>query len=142
MLIGPESDDGKHRWYFSLNNRRLWVLKRCREEGLLGRFQNQILVRVREPKSQSERERYTLQMCAIEAKIIREKGKASKTLIVEDSKCTSVSAKWEDAGIDIPDQAHDEGGDEGDSCSSDGSIGSNDYDERKRNESNRFTALL
>jgi uncharacterized membrane protein len=60
VLVGPESDDGKHRWYFSLNNRRLYVLKRCREEGLLKGTNNLILVRVREPKSQSEIERYTV----------------------------------------------------------------------------------
>ncbi|KAI2492366.1 hypothetical protein MHU86_22175 [Fragilaria crotonensis] len=32
VIVGPMADDGE-RWYFSLNNRRLWVLKRCREEG-------------------------------------------------------------------------------------------------------------
>jgi hypothetical protein len=67
-LVGPETADGP--WYFSLNNRRLWVLKRCREEGLLK--DNQIAVRVRQPKSASEASRYTVENCALEAKIMRE----------------------------------------------------------------------
>jgi hypothetical protein len=75
-LVGPETDDGHHRWYFSLNNRRLWIFKRCREEGLLNN--NQILVRVREPKSQSEIDRYTLDKCAVEAKMMREPNTRNK----------------------------------------------------------------
>ena len=50
----------------------MWVLKRCREEGLLISTNNQILVRFRSPKSQAEIERYTLENCAIDATIIRE----------------------------------------------------------------------
>jgi hypothetical protein len=69
VIVGPEDDEGP--WYFSLNNRRLWVLKQCREEGLLEN--NLIRVRVRQPKSGSEEERYTLENCAVEAKFIREK---------------------------------------------------------------------
>jgi hypothetical protein len=71
VLVGPETDDGP--WYFSLNNRRLWVLKRCREEGLLQ--DNQIAVRVRPPKSASETSRYTVENCALEAKLMRESSK-------------------------------------------------------------------
>lgn len=41
-----------------------------REEGLL--HNNQIAVRVKSPKSETERARYTLENCAVEAKIIRE----------------------------------------------------------------------
>lgn len=67
--VGGE-DDG---WYFSLNNRRLWVLKRCREEGLLQRYNNEIKVRMRGPKSSSEMERYSVHNCAVEAKFLREK---------------------------------------------------------------------
>lgn len=69
VIVGPEDEDGP--WYFSLNNRRLWVLKQCRDEGLLEN--NLIRVRVRQPKSGSEEERYTLENCAVEAKFIREK---------------------------------------------------------------------
>lgn len=69
VIVGPVGDDGE-RWYFSLNNRRLWVLKRCREEGLLEN--NQVRVRVRHAKSCAESERYTLQNCAVEAKFMRE----------------------------------------------------------------------
>ena len=32
VLVGDQDDD-QEPWYFSLNNRRLWVFKRCREEG-------------------------------------------------------------------------------------------------------------
>ncbi|KAL3937947.1 MAG: hypothetical protein SGBAC_007049 [Bacillariaceae sp.] len=76
VIVGPPSDDGDGDddddgpWYFSLNNRRLWVLKRCREEGLLQN--NQIFVRVRKPKSEQEAQRYSLENCALEAKIIPE----------------------------------------------------------------------
>ena len=66
--MGPETEKGL--WYFSLNNRRLWVFKRLREEGLLPN--NQVAVRVRLPKSDAERNRYTLENCAVEAKLMRE----------------------------------------------------------------------
>jgi hypothetical protein len=72
VIVGPGTED-EGPWYFSLNNRRLWVLKRCREEGLLEN--NQIQVRVRAPKSSAEEARYSLQNCALEAKVIREPGK-------------------------------------------------------------------
>lgn len=68
VIVGPETEEG--RWYFSLNNRRLWVLKRCREEGLLQN--NEIQVRVRAPKSSAEEARYSLQNCALEAKVVSE----------------------------------------------------------------------
>lgn len=68
MIVGPDLEDGP--CYFSLNNRRLWVLKRCREEGLLP--DNLVAVRVRQPKSASETARYSVERCALEAKIIRE----------------------------------------------------------------------
>ena len=63
-----------HRRYFSLNNRRLWVIKRCQEEGLLPDNSNgTILVRVRLPKSGAEVERYSLENCALDAKFMRER---------------------------------------------------------------------
>lgn len=49
----------------------MWVLKRCRDEGLLPN--NVINVRVRQPKSVGEFERYSIANCAVEAKFIREK---------------------------------------------------------------------
>jgi hypothetical protein len=69
VIVGPETEDGP--WYFSLNNRRLWVFKRCSDEGLL--HDNLIPVRVRKPKSAAEMERYTLTNCAVEAKIVPER---------------------------------------------------------------------
>jgi hypothetical protein len=71
VIVGPDEQDGKGPWYFSLNNRRLWVLKRCREEGFLEG--NVIRVRVRAPKSHIEYERYSVENCALEATFKREK---------------------------------------------------------------------
>lgn len=75
VLVGPIGEDGQP-WYFSLNNRRLWVFKRCREEGLLNN--NQIHVRVRSPKSSGEESRYTIENCALEAKLMREPSTTSQ----------------------------------------------------------------
>ena len=36
QVIVGDSKDGEEPWYFSLNNRRLWVLKALRAEGGLG----------------------------------------------------------------------------------------------------------
>ncbi len=71
VIVGPDEQDGKGPWYFSLNNRRLWILKRCREEGFLPG--NVIRVRVRAPKSHVEYERYSIENCALEATFKREK---------------------------------------------------------------------
>ena len=79
VLIGPVDETDGKRWYFSLNNRRLWVLKRCREEGLLQTNDNQIQVRVRTPKSTAEMQRYTLANCVVEAKVVRESGASSSS---------------------------------------------------------------
>ena len=76
VLRGPD------HWYFSLNNRRLWVLKRCREEGLL--VNNEIMVRVRVPKSEAEAQRYTVENCALEAKMMREGPRKKKEDEVEE----------------------------------------------------------
>mmetsp|Transcript_20936 Transcript_20936/g.38402 ORF Transcript_20936/g.38402 Transcript_20936/m.38402 type:complete len:260 (-) Transcript_20936:48-827(-) len=76
VIIGPDENDGSGPWYFSLNNRRLWVLKQCYKEGLLDneRYNNTIPVRVRMPKSEAEAERYSIDNCALEAKFMREGG--------------------------------------------------------------------
>lgn len=78
VIIGPDENDGLGPWYFSLNNRRLYVLKRCREEGLLKN--DKIRVRVREAKSAKEAERYSLKNCAVEAKFMRESAPNSNDL--------------------------------------------------------------
>ena len=76
VLVGDESmDDELGPWYFSLNTRRLWVLKRLREQGHLEKFGNKVAVRVRRPNSQKEKERYTPSNCALEARLILEKKK-------------------------------------------------------------------
>ena len=73
VIVGPMDKQDGLPWYFSLNNRRLWVLKRCREEGLLlGNDKNKIQVRVRQYKSATERNRYTLENCVLEATFLKE----------------------------------------------------------------------
>ncbi|CAM9367846.1 unnamed protein product, partial [Choristocarpus tenellus] len=52
----------------SLNNRRLYVLKVCREEGLLG-SNGLVRVRCRDIKSH-EQERYTVEKCALQARFM------------------------------------------------------------------------
>ena len=81
VIPGPDG------WYFALNNRRLWVLKRCREEGLLK--DGLIRVRVREAKSAVELERYSIKNCALEAKFMREQApvdinEGTKSLSLQD----------------------------------------------------------
>jgi len=73
-LVGPPSEEDGDPWYFSLNNRRLWVLKQLREEGLLP--EGRVKVRWRQPKSKAETERYTVANCSLEGHFVREKAKA------------------------------------------------------------------
>mmetsp|Transcript_6810 Transcript_6810/g.10013 ORF Transcript_6810/g.10013 Transcript_6810/m.10013 type:complete len:252 (+) Transcript_6810:49-804(+) len=78
VIVGQQQQNNNNDdmpWYFSLNNRRLWIFKKCREEGLLQHpHVNRIKVRIKVPKSQTELQRYTVENCALEAKFIREKG--------------------------------------------------------------------
>jgi len=69
VIVGSDENDGKGPWYFTLNNRRAWVLKRCREENLIKN--NLIRVRYRKPKTPAEAARYSLENCAIDAKIMQ-----------------------------------------------------------------------
>ncbi|KAL7540381.1 hypothetical protein ACHAXR_010074 [Thalassiosira sp. AJA248-18] len=99
VIIGPDENDGLGPWYFSLNNRRLWVLKQCHREGIL----DNISVRVRTPKSGAEAERYSIENCALEAKFMREgggggggggskskkKGKGENGAVQRDGSCDS-----------------------------------------------------
>jgi len=80
VLVGDSNsdDDDGSIWYFSLNNRRLWILKQLRDGGYLENQGTRVTVRVRQPKSQSERERYSVANCALNAKIMVEKPKKKK----------------------------------------------------------------
>jgi len=89
VLVGSGSSDG---WYFSLNNRRLWVLKQLRDGGFLEEQGNLVKVRVRQPKSQSEQERYNISNCALNARIIVEK----KKKILSNKTPSSIVTKLED----------------------------------------------
>jgi hypothetical protein len=87
VLVGSvddsSDDDDGSIWYFSLNNRRLWILKQLRDGGYLEEQGNKVKVRVRKPKSQSERERYSISNCALNAKIMVEKPKKKKNSAAE-----------------------------------------------------------
>jgi hypothetical protein len=75
VLVGTEYDEGGP-WYYSLNNRRLWVLKRLREDGLLEG--GVVGVRVRAVKSGKERDRFTVANCSLEARFMKERGEGRK----------------------------------------------------------------
>jgi hypothetical protein len=127
VLVGPKEDG--QRWYFALNNRRLWVLKRCREEGLLEN--DQIRVRVRQPKSNAESERYTLKNCAVEAKFMREPQPKQKLEVAAkkvDENTEEKEGQLGQAGIDVLD------GESGDD--------SDDDDDNVGKNSNPFSALM
>eukprot|EP00903_Cladosiphon_okamuranus_P013197 g12309.t1 len=68
VLFGPLDPSDGQRWFFSLNNRRLFVFKECREEGLLGPT-GLVRVRARAMKAH-EHERYTLDRCSVQAKFL------------------------------------------------------------------------
>ncbi|CAM9279908.1 unnamed protein product [Discosporangium mesarthrocarpum] len=68
VIHDPADTSSGEPWFFSLNNRRLYVLKVCQEEGLLGPL-GLVPVRVRGMKAH-ERERYTVEKCSLTAKFI------------------------------------------------------------------------
>lgn len=125
MIVGRVTADRDEPWYFSLNNRRLWVLKRCREEGLLEN--NRIAVRVRAPASASEAARYTVDKCALDAKFIRESSSGKKNTRVEEGETGSkAEAETETSSnrLDLPlcdSSARKQSDDPDDSSSSSGS---------------------
>lgn len=107
MIVGPDTDEEQGPWYFSLNNRRLWVLKRLREEGLLPN--NEIAVRVRAPKSDAEKQRYSLENCALEAKLMREGPRAlSTTATTTASRSKPSNMKSSHSPRESKIKAHDE----------------------------------
>jgi hypothetical protein len=58
--------------YYSLNNRRLWVLKQCRQNGLLK--DNRVLVRVRPmPTSKRLQNKFDVTRCCDTARFMKEK---------------------------------------------------------------------
>jgi hypothetical protein len=70
--------DGYSPPYFSLNNRRLYLFKKLREDGhLSGRSPpNTVLARIKPAAdSKREREKYTIEKCSETAKFMREKAK-------------------------------------------------------------------
>ncbi|EDQ89460.1 uncharacterized protein MONBRDRAFT_7918 [Monosiga brevicollis MX1] len=65
VMVRPDDDPTLPAWYYSLNNRRLYVFKQLREEGIL----DTIPVRVRGMKPH-EVARYTPDNCALQAKFL------------------------------------------------------------------------
>lgn len=127
VLISHETSTDNEPWYFSLNNRRLWVLKRLREEGHLEKYGNKVAVRVRKPKSQQEKERYTLANCAVEAKIVPEKKKKQQQQQRPNSSNQMVSSKPSSAAINGNDINNDD---------DDGDAGGNDIDDKAGSDNN------
>ena len=152
VLIGPVDPVDGQRWYFSLNNRRLWVLKRCREEGLLVGDNQQIRVRVRNPKSAAEAERYSLANCAVQAKVMRENSSGRKKEIAAVVGSNIADGSF-DAGSSVA-AAREEDKDgnanaRGEECDINDSPPSSDGDDDDDDESsaevalsNRFSALF
>jgi hypothetical protein len=65
--------DGEEGWLFSLNNRRLWVFKQLHAEGHL----ETVRVRMR-PVKPHEAERYTVERCALHARLVANAGAARR----------------------------------------------------------------
>ncbi|CAJ1932940.1 unnamed protein product [Cylindrotheca closterium] len=151
VIVGPpvsEDDDGP--WYFSLNNRRLWVLKRCREEGLLPN--NQIFVRVRKPKSEQEAQRYCLENCALEAKIIAEKSRGPSNPTNHDNEDgnNSNDKEAEESAVEVPQNIDTKAVENGGSVpEGEEKVDTDDSDDESSSDddsvgvvSNRFSALF
>ncbi|KAL9182550.1 hypothetical protein ACHAXT_013202 [Thalassiosira profunda] len=146
VLIGPDAGDGCGPWYFSLNNRRLWVLKQCHKEGLLERYGNKISVRVRVPKSAAEAERYTVEKCALEAKFMRDGGGSKKKGNAKKGVGQSETERDDDSPNDgsneaITEKVVDEDTDERENKEDDGSDSESESDDDVAHQ-NPFSALL
>ncbi len=59
--------------YFSLNNRRLFVIKQLNDLGYFMNTENQVRVRFRRNALSRELERYTIQRCSVKATIMKAK---------------------------------------------------------------------
>mmetsp|Transcript_20807 Transcript_20807/g.41625 ORF Transcript_20807/g.41625 Transcript_20807/m.41625 type:complete len:217 (+) Transcript_20807:56-706(+) len=146
VLMGPDEMDGKGPWYFGLNNRRLWVFKKCKEEGLLP-GDGLILARVRAVKSYSEGERYTLENCALQAKFMHEPKR--KTGKKEDQNednfhdAENVPLEKKDNNIE---KGNDEGPEKKTNDSDKHELSDNDEDAESSDDdrafSNRFSGLM
>jgi hypothetical protein len=65
IMVGPVDEETGEPWFFSLNNRRLYVFKQLCEEGCL----EAVPVRIRDMKPH-EQERYTVDNCGLNAKFL------------------------------------------------------------------------
>jgi len=74
ITILPNTAVDGTQYYFSLNNRRLWVFKQLHEHGYFDGGKK-LRVRVKEPLPR-EKERYTPERCSMTAKIMKDVGAA------------------------------------------------------------------
>lgn len=116
--------------YFSQNNRRLWVLKQCREHGLLRESGDRILARVQllsdAAKSRRNRDRWSVERCADTCTFLTEVqlrklhvsgGGYGKTQKLPRDPRDPRQAKQNDGGDDCDEEEHgDRDGLEGDAA--------------------------
>lgn len=99
ITIVSGASDGVSPPYFSLNNRRLWVLKQLRDRSLLP--DNKVLVKLKPPQDTRRlRDKYTPEKCSLTAKFMREKLPASQTPDSDGDKDKAVAAEAEAASSD------------------------------------------
>lgn len=72
VVIGDLNEEGGV-WYYTLNNRRLWVIKQLKKEGLVER----IGTRARRFKGKEPR-RYCIEKCVLEASLMRTRAVGSR----------------------------------------------------------------
>ena len=157
VIVGKDDDentsDEKGPWYFGLNNRRLWVLKKCKEEGLLPDADQLILVRARGPKSYDEEERYTIKNCALQAKFMREPKRKNKNgtrdtpkeetqeSSIDDNhspELSKINDKLENLELDIKDKKESLGQDENERLKPE----DESSDDENQTTTNPFSALM
>ena len=151
VLVGDETANGP--CYFGLNNRRLWVFKRLREEGYLEQYGNKVAVRVRRPKSQQEKERYTLANCVLEARLMPEKKKKqtqkedqseeTQSIAIDDD-FVETNDEHSDGGVDPSQSSIDNDSKDEDEDYNDRGVDNNDSDDDKDGIAtrNRFAHMM
>lgn len=111
-------------WYFSLNNRRLWVFKQLHAEGLL----EAVRVRVRVVKPH-EAERYTVERCSLHARLLANAGRRRKG-----------AGSGAAAGGAVENNSGDEGEGEGEEGSEGGEGDADDRESESHDDAVRSTA--
>eukprot|EP00127_Corallochytrium_limacisporum_P002002 Clim_evm2s98 gene=Clim_evmTU2s98 len=108
VMEGPRDPDSDKVWYFSLNNRRLYVFKQLRAEGVI----DTVRVRVRALKPH-EKDRYTLDRCSPTAKFMfkarpKKEGGDEEGQSTSDQEDGSTGAKGKSEEEEVSDQGVEE----------------------------------